>query len=382
VDNTQAITHISLCTGYGGLDLGLRRAITGLRTIAYSEREGYACANLVSKMEAGFLDSAPIWTDVKTFPWSDFRDRVVILSGGYPCQPFSHAGKRLGTEDPRHLWPFIADGIRLMRPRMCFFENVAGHLTLGLSSVISDLEEIGYRCTFGIFSAREVGATHLRKRVFILAQDGDLRVEFNPPTRPGLFPARPGQRQHDWEMPRLVGNTVNDARFDVSRARCQQEEQSIVGYTNGNGEIMGNAASMGSCGDHPQARGSDGSSEQRWMLEPSGAGGELADTECVRSEPRRNDARSAQESESEHCCVELGNTDGKRPQVRAGDQETNVHGTHSNGGTATTRTTLADVGGANDGSVSRVDRLRLLGNGVVPATAELAFRTLYNKLNK
>jgi DNA (cytosine-5)-methyltransferase 1 len=105
VDSTSPVTHVSLCAGYGGIDLGLHRAIPNLRTIAVSEIEAFACANLVAKMEAGLLDPAPIWTDLKTFPWAEFRDRVDILSGGYPCQPFSAAGKRLGAEDPRHLWP-------------------------------------------------------------------------------------------------------------------------------------------------------------------------------------------------------------------------------------------------------------------------------------
>ena len=169
MDTTKTVTHISLCAGYGGIDLGLKRAIPNLRTIAFSEIEAYACANLVAKMEQGLLDQAPIWTNLKTFPWADFRGKVDVLSGGYPCQPFSTSGKRLGTEDPRHLWPYIADGIRTMRPRMCFFENVEGHITLGLREVISELESLGYNTTWGIFSASEVGAPHRRKRIFIMA---------------------------------------------------------------------------------------------------------------------------------------------------------------------------------------------------------------------
>jgi len=147
MDTTTQLNHISLCAGYGGIDLGLKRVISNLRTIAVSEIEAFACANLVAKMEAGLMDAAPIWTDLKTFPYAEFSGRVDILSGGYPCQPFSGAGKRLGKNDPRHLWPWIADGIAAMRPSLCFFENVEGHITLGLPDVIEDLGRLGYRAT-------------------------------------------------------------------------------------------------------------------------------------------------------------------------------------------------------------------------------------------
>ena len=73
MDTSEDVTHVSLCAGYGGIDLGLRRAIPNLRTVAFSEIEGFACANLVAKIEAGLLDSAPIWTDLKTFPYAKFR---------------------------------------------------------------------------------------------------------------------------------------------------------------------------------------------------------------------------------------------------------------------------------------------------------------------
>jgi DNA (cytosine-5)-methyltransferase 1 len=177
VDSTSPVTHVSLCAGYGGIDLGLHRAIPNLRTIAVSEIEAFACANLVAKMEAGLLDPAPIWTDLKTFPWAEFRDRVDILSGGYPCQPFSAAGKRLGAEDPRHLWPFISAGIAAMRPGACFFENVDGHISMGLPDVLQDLAGLGYRATWCVASASECGAPHQRKRIFVLAYDQRQRIE-------------------------------------------------------------------------------------------------------------------------------------------------------------------------------------------------------------
>jgi len=257
VDTTKTITHVSLCAGYGGIDLGLGRAIPDLRTIAFSEIEAFACSNLVSKMEAGLLDAAPIWTNLKTFPWSEFRDRVDILSGGYPCQPFSAAGKRLGKDDPRHLWPWIADGIVSMRPRIVFFENVEGHISLGLREVIEDLERLGYNSTWGIFSAREVGAPHQRKRVFILAhRDGNgsssgfSRQEQGHEGATGVsdngsdqvWPSRPGQPQHGWEPPRVVGNAIlhGHATSEISGSTSQSEAQGWVQELEGGSPSMGN----------------------------------------------------------------------------------------------------------------------------------------------
>ena len=161
-------TVISFCSGYGGIERGLDLAGYEHRVIAYVEIEAFAIENLATKMENKQLDAAPIWSNLKTFPSHLFRDKVDLLTGGYPCQPFSAAGERKGDKDPRHLWPYIREHIRTIRPLRVFFENVEGHISLGLRKVISDLEEDGYVCSWGIFSAEEVGAPHRRKRVYIL----------------------------------------------------------------------------------------------------------------------------------------------------------------------------------------------------------------------
>jgi DNA (cytosine-5)-methyltransferase 1 len=234
MDHPQ-ITHVSLCAGYGGIDLGLHRCIPNLRTIAYSEIEAFACELLLARMEGGQIDAAPIWPNLKSFPWAKLRDRVDILSGGYPCQPFSSAGKRLGREDPRHLWPYIADGISILRPRLCFFENVEGHISLGLREVVEHLGELGYSATWGIFSAAEVGAPHQRKRVFILAHSKCAGLEgfrryagqssFAEPWDRGasLWPSRPGQPQFGWEPPRVVGDARGEESSRLS-SRAKRDE--------------------------------------------------------------------------------------------------------------------------------------------------------------
>ena len=176
VDITKELpTVLSFCSGYGGIERGLDLAGFKHRTVAYVEIEAYAIANLANKMEAGELLPAPIWSNLKTLPVQPFRDKVDLITGGYPCQPFSAAGQRKGTDDPRHLWPYIRGHIESIRPVQCFFENVEGHISLGLREVISDLESLGYKTTWGIFSAREVGAPHQRKRVYILAHSHGSR---------------------------------------------------------------------------------------------------------------------------------------------------------------------------------------------------------------
>jgi DNA (cytosine-5)-methyltransferase 1 len=106
--------------------------------------------------------------DVKKINWSEVPN-VDIIAGGYPCQPFSTAGKRKGKEDPRHLWPYVLDAIRTIRPRYALMENVRGHLSLGFGDVLADLAGCGYSAEWQIISAASVGAPHRRDRLFFVA---------------------------------------------------------------------------------------------------------------------------------------------------------------------------------------------------------------------
>lgn len=171
----EYITVLSVCTGIRGLDRGVERVIGPCRTIAYVEIEAALIENLVVGMEAGVLAPAPVWSNLKTLPWRYFRGKIFLLMGGYPCQPFSTAGRRKGTDDPRHLWPHIERGIRTARPLCCFFENVAGHVSLGFDQVVHSLRAMGYAVEAGIYTAAEVGAPHKRARVFILAILADAK---------------------------------------------------------------------------------------------------------------------------------------------------------------------------------------------------------------
>lgn len=167
-------TVLSLCSGAGGLELGLKLAVPGSRTVCYVEGEAYAAAQLAARMEDETMDAAPVWSDVKTFDPEPWRGCVDIITAGYPCQPFSIAGAKRAEKDPRHLWPYIREIVRTIEPRVCFFENVSHHLRLGFEQVHDDLRSMGYRVATGLFTAEEIGAPHKRERLFILAyRDGD-----------------------------------------------------------------------------------------------------------------------------------------------------------------------------------------------------------------
>lgn len=163
---------LSLCSGYGGLDLAVKLAVPSARTVCYVEVEAYLCNLLVEKMQDGTMDPAPVWSDAKSFDGRRWRGTVDCLVAGYPCSPFSKAGKLKQSADPRYLWTDVRRTISECRPPFVFLENVANHLRRGFESVQDDLRSMGYRITAGLFAACEVGCTHYRERLFVLAWSG------------------------------------------------------------------------------------------------------------------------------------------------------------------------------------------------------------------
>jgi len=168
----RPLNVLSFCAGAGGLDLGVRLAVPASRTVCYVENEAYACGVLVARMEEGALDPAPVWTDLRTFDGKPWRGLVDLMVGGYPCTPFSCSGKRGGGADPRHLWPDVARIAGECEPPLLFFENVDGHVSLGLEEVRGKLRGMGYEVEAGLFTAGEVGTPQRRKRLFVLASRG------------------------------------------------------------------------------------------------------------------------------------------------------------------------------------------------------------------
>ena len=148
----------SLFTGYGGLDLAVGGDMSW-----YSEIDSAACTILKSH----YSDVVNIG-DITEVDWSAVEP-VDVLTGGYPCQPFSTAGKRKGESDERHLWPYVREAIRALEPRVVVLENVRGHLTLGFSTVLGEVADLGYSARWGVVRASDAGAPHQRARLFIVA---------------------------------------------------------------------------------------------------------------------------------------------------------------------------------------------------------------------
>lgn len=363
------ITIVEMCAGYGGIGLGLRRIFgEKLRTIAYSEIEASPCELLLARMEEGQLDAAPIWTDLKSFPWQEFHGLVSILVAGYPCQPFSAAGARKGEDDPRHLFPYIREGIRQMRPTICFFENVEGHISLGLEQVLADLEEIGYESSFCLCSAAEVGLPHQRKRVFIMAYDKSQRVEGHWASwlqesytharktlslcgdkTSGAFPARPNKPQHWWEPPRVLGNPKHDGLHgsEISGSSVEASD-----YCEEGEEL--------SCE-------STGASKSNCFEDLSECE-ELGNTEC--SGWQGGDVAQPEAEESGTGC-EHGGGVSPRPEIEpsfCGDSD----GTPDWVGYVNLCKSYSD----------RIAELKMLGNGVCPLQAERAFLVLLSELGQ
>lgn len=160
----------SLCTGYGGLDEAVRQVYGG--EVAWVSDIDPGASQIIAHRMPG----VPNLGDLTTTDWHQVLDtfgRPHIVTGGYPCQPFSAAGLRKGTDDERHIWPYIADALRVLRPRLAVFENVANHLRLGFDVVLADLARIGFDAEWCLVGASEVGAPHQRKRLFLLAWPAD-----------------------------------------------------------------------------------------------------------------------------------------------------------------------------------------------------------------
>ncbi|PNH14182.1 DNA cytosine methyltransferase [Acinetobacter baumannii] len=228
------MNELALFSGAGGGILA--SYLLGWRTVCAVERDAYAAQVLAQRQNDGILEAFPIWSDITSFDGKPWRGIVDVISGGFPCQDISSAGKGVGIEGERSgLWSEMARIIGEVRPRYVFVENSPMLVSRGLTRVISDLAKMGYDAQWARFSASNFGAPHIRDRIWIVAHAQGLGCEEN-----GLS------------------------------IRAQQEK-SLSGI---NGKDVANPKSIGL----EQARQCKSSSE-KWF---TGCGNEVSDTNCER----------------------------------------------------------------------------------------------------
>jgi len=221
-------THLDLFSGIGGFALAAGWA--GYNTIGFCEIEYYP-RRVLSKRFSG----VPIHGDIRELDGSVYRG-VSLITGGYPCQPFSAAGKRGGASDDRHLWPQMLRVIKQARPVFVVAENVAGHITLGLDEVLADLESEGYAGRAIVVPACAVNAPHRRARVWIIARDV---------AHSGSGRRQGGELQAGRNEPGLCGTDVGHAdskrrrMWNPVRQDAEDAGQSSRSTQHGTGKFIG-----------------------------------------------------------------------------------------------------------------------------------------------
>lgn len=343
------LTHLSLFSGIGGLDLAAEWA--GFRTVGQCEWADYPRA-VLEKHWPGM----PRWRDIRTLTGDDFYAQtglrtVTVLSGGFPCQPFSTAGKRRGKEDDRYLWPEMLRVIQEIRPAWVVGENVAGIVSMALDTVLSDLESIGYSCQALVIPACAVDAPHRRDRVAIISHSDGAGLQgskLHGTPDAGLKTKSHGSAcECGSDVANADGGTVWDDCHDRRTSDRKVNEAVNAGVFGGTEEADSNSDStLRTNSLHPWRRW-DGSG---YICE--------ADTDC---DNRSRDVRRERQ---------LSEVEGN-----GGCGSDFCGGTPEHGGREWWPAE-PNVGRVAHGVPSRVDRLKCLGNAVVPQQFHPIFQAI------
>lgn len=295
--------ELALFAGVGGGILG--GILSGFRTVCAVEKEPYCREVLLRRQRDGVLPMFPIWDDVRTFDGKRWRGSVDIVTAGFPCQPFSVAGKQRAEDDDRNMWPETIRIIREVGPRYALLENVTGLLTVPyIRTIFGELAESGYDARWRILSAAELGAPHQRDRLWIVADTVKGRVATNA----GIH--RGNGAEHQENAREVVSSGPEMAQPENAFEGCP-----CVG--------------------------------RWWKKDPS----EISDTE-----PWWKRGRTGNRLEWRRAGTREVEAGGKRGIVNGKPQPR--------------------LGRVVDGVAHRVDRLRAIGNGQVPAVARAAWELL------
>lgn len=324
------MNELALFAGAGGGILGGK--LLGWRTVCAVEYDCYAAAVLCQRQNDGLLPPFPIWDDVRTFDGRPWRGVVDVVSGGFPCQDISAAGKGGGIENGERsgLWVEMARIIGEIRPRFCFVENSPVLTSRGLGRVLGDLAAMGYDAEWVVLGAADVGAPHQRDRIWIVAYRDSLR-ELQPQGSEREQRGRSSNSGEDAAHSDEIGRRRGAGLFRKSR-RAEPEN--------------------GGCA------ASDSDSDQHEGGTHAGGGqGEGETSKVVSADAYR------QRREKQHPAAVSGGT--RQPA-----------GLPPAGRGAEWWAVEPDVGRVADGVAARVDRLRCLGNGQVPHCAAEAWTRL------
>ena len=264
--------YLSLFTGAGGGDLAFQHLL-GWECMGYVEWDSYCQRVIAQRQTDGVFDCAPIYGDVRAFARDGYAaaytGMVDVVTGGFPCQPFSVAGKRAGADDERNMWPATIECIRTIRPQFAFLENVPGLLSSGYFEIIlGDLAESGYDVRWRVLSAAEVGAPHKRDRLWIVAHAA--RGQDNRRERGVVAKTQGGGESGDAAIVAgspHVGYAVGDGRT-AGRQDYEQHDGHIAGATSQHAGALAHATTI-----HVQRRDyRQGQGEFRgsswWSVEP------------------------------------------------------------------------------------------------------------------
>lgn len=336
------MNELALFAGAGGGVLGGK--LMGWRTVCAVERDLYAASVLVQRQNDGHLAPFPVWSDVCTFDGTRWRGLVDVVSGGFPCQDISAAGKGAGIEGSRSgLWGEMARIIGEVRPRFVWVENSPLLVSRGLGLVLADLAKLGYDARWGVVGADDAGAPHRRKRIWIRGELADAVCDRPQRERENGTASRPARlcRGAWWDQdPADVADTSSNSRNIRSELGVNgwQGEAEQIGM--GGSDIMANAT------------GGENLGRERGIMESP---------EC---------GRAGFDASLDAGCEDVGDsysidgwTGAGRPNGAKADD-------------ASFRPTEPGLGRVAYGVANRVDRLRAIGNGQVPAVVRLAWETL------
>lgn len=399
------VNELHLFAGAGGGILGSE--LLGFRTVCAVELEPYPASVLLARQNDGLLPPFPVWDDVRTFDGRPWRGLVDVVSGGFPCQDISAAGKGAGIDGARSgLWREMHRIINEVRPEFAFLENSPLLVGRGLARILGDLARIGYDAAWCVLGADDVGAPHVRKRIWILAHDphanGLQRPQQGEPfTGPqeldGCSDNRldagddVAARDNERSRRRVEFPACRPEPWNVANAPCGEVQRGKPGVMAGpicSRKSLNSAAGAGREIPKPPCLGL----QETWPEKQSAGITRICpDVSYSNRQLRRQGKQPGNREEIDNCGFTVSNAphqgDVRRKWGFSENESPGNSRHHQQRGTQANDcgewwSAEPDVGRVAHGVAARVDRLKALGNGQVPAVAATAFRVLLGRFQE